>query len=345
MTGTLVVLVQSGGMPAAGAEVTVRAEDGPGKREFVVGADGRQEILQIPAGHYTVAAKKAMHTRGSAQVEVLPGRTSEVRVDLKPGGRLQGQVTDPAGRPVAGAQINVLNPTTQMFLGASLQTISDGEGRYALEGVPLAEIGLRCQHERYRPWVRLDLAVRAPGETLTVNIPLDPGTVVSGRVLEEGTGKPIPKADVMAVNEHTWTVLSDGEGRFEIANLGDRDIVLSARVRGYGIRFLRGVRPNTAGIEIRLEKGSTLAGRILADPLPRSFTVSVSRYDEEIKRELRLPFPVQTSFDGTFLVTDIPAGRHWVDVEADGYETIDRPHFVLEADQSVSNVIVRLRKK
>ncbi len=344
MSGSLLILVHFRGGPIAGAEGTVRAEHGPGKTDFVTARDGRREIRQVPAGHYKVTARTFNYTTGSAHAEVLPGRTTEVSVEIEPAGRLEGVVTDPAGHPVPGAQINVLNPRNQMFLG-SLQAASDAQGRYVIDGIAPQEIGLRCQHERYRPWVRLDLQVRAPGETVVVNVAMEAGTAVSGRVLEEGTGRPIAKADVMAVNEHTWTVLTDAEGRFEIVNLGDREIVLSARARGYGIRFLRGVRPNTAGIEIRLQRGSTLAGKVMAEPLPRAFAVSVTRYEEDLKRELRLPFPVQTSFDGSFVVTDLPAGRYWVDVEADGYETVDRPHFVLDAGQSMANLLVRLRKR
>lgn len=109
---------------------------------------GRTSTYESPAGTFqlggldsgryvlTVSAEGRPPTR-SESIEVEAGRTtSNVRIVLARGARLTGVVTDDAtGRPIAGATV-ALDSATWTGANAIKAVSSDGNGAYALEGVP-----------------------------------------------------------------------------------------------------------------------------------------------------------------------------------------------------------------
>ncbi len=307
--------------------------------------DGTCTVPGLAAGEWTVAARHPKFVPAEARARVEAGATEELAVELNPGGRAFGLVADASGRPLPQATVTVLHGESRKTMIPPLSARTDAAGRYLVEGIPLLELGLHFRSDRHKPLIKEGILFRYPGDAHEVNAALEEGATVSGRVVNE-TGLPIPGAAVTAGNEHASAVLTDAEGRFTVHGLGEGDVNLSAGASGYGTGYLRGAKPGMDGLEIRLLKAGTVGGFASADaPLP-AFAVILSRFDPDFGRELRVQAKAfEGSSRGEFAIPDVAPGTYWVEVEAEGFETVDRPQVVVLPGQAAADVRVRLRKK
>ncbi|MDB5313540.1 MAG: Regulatory sensor-transducer, BlaR1/MecR1 family [Gemmataceae bacterium] len=183
-------------------------------RTEMTGDDGRFQFRDLPpfpadedgAGwEYTIAVTKP--GRSSRIQSLHAGREKyPFEFRLPPAATLKGRVTDPAGRPVAGAQVWwVLGPSTGP-LEVVWSTRTDADGQYAITDLAArvlpepttipdgkgGTLGISCgdcyfdvRHPDYgheRPRYR-----RLPD---TVDVVLQPAGVITGRVVDRVTGKP-----------------------------------------------------------------------------------------------------------------------------------------------------------
>jgi hypothetical protein len=307
--------------------------------------DGTRAVGRLLPGTWDVSAHHPQYVPVSTGAVVQAGRAAEVILEFKEGGRVTGTVTEPAGEPIARVDVNLLHGETRTFILPELSARTDPEGRFSIEGIPSLRFGLHFRHARFRPRVEMGLEFQRPGEEREVNVTLEPGSMVSGRVVED-SGAPIAGASVIASNENASLVKSDAEGRFTIYGLGDQPVNLSASARGYGTAFVRGIPPNAAGIEIRLPWGGSLAGRVAADPIPETFAIILTRYDEDFRKNLRVKTETFGRADGgRFVLRDVSPGPYWVEVEAEGYEAAEAPQVTVNAGQATEGVVVALRKR
>jgi hypothetical protein len=334
-----------------GAKVYLNAESGGGgeapgvARALETAADGTRWIERLPAGEYRVGVRHPSYLAAEARVRVEARRAADLVLELKEGARLFGRVTNAQGDPVAGTAVFLLDPSSRAALPPGLETRSDASGAYVLAAVPPGEFAIRFRHERYRPFDRTGLTLRGAGDTLEVNAVLEAGTVISGRVTDEA-GTPVAGALVTAANENGGVVRTDGEGRFALYGLGDSAVHCSVGARGFGTVFVRGVKPDTTGLEIRLAKAGSVSGRVEAEPLPGWFAICLSRYEEDLGREVRVQTKTFANLSsGAFVMPDVAPGAYAVEIEADGYEALDRPQVVVDRGQTSAEVRIRLRKK
>ncbi len=343
--GSIRLFVHASGRALGGVRLVLVGESPADRRRAETPVDGALLLSDLAPGSWTVAARHPRFVPEQAGATVESGRTAEVTLELREGGRLHGTARDESGRPLEGIAVNVLHGVNRQFLHPDLSALTDAAGRYAIEGIPPSEVGVHLRSVRHRPWMRMGLLFTSPGDVHEVNAVLQAGTQVAGRVVD-GASVPIEGANVSASNEFASIARTDAEGRFSLHGLGDEAINLSASARGYGTAFVRGVKPDTAGLEIRLHRGGTVAGRIAADPLPGSFAVILSRYDEFFRKEIRFETRTFSSAGGgEFAVQDVASGEYAVEVEAPGYEPLDRPRVVVYPGQTAGPVTVKLRKK
>lgn len=149
--------------PATGARVLARAwQDGDqGRATIVAGArftlstlsagDGSFS-LRLPLGRYAVVASMQAGPESPASaLAVLPSLTltanrSEVPVTLRlepASRRLSGQVTDPTGRPVAGAVVTARTLPGEIALG---RTRTTARGAFVLAGLPPTDLSVEVAH-------------------------------------------------------------------------------------------------------------------------------------------------------------------------------------------------------
>ncbi|HEY7423751.1 MAG TPA: M56 family metallopeptidase [Gemmataceae bacterium] len=141
--------------------------------------------------------------------------TDKITVTMKPGATLQGRVTDPSGKPVAGAWVwtygLLIDPLPGVF-----SSRTDADGHYAITDLPAWDVAKQkptpsadgrsmtaISHCYF--WVRhpdygeqRPVYKRVPD---TINITLQPAGIIEGRVLDQITGK--PAADVLVSMQST----------------------------------------------------------------------------------------------------------------------------------------------
>lgn len=335
------VTVLARGGPVEGARVTLA-----GKARFTgtTGSKGRSEIAVQP-GRYDISVRHPRYVPADGAADAKEGTTANVRIDLREGGAVFGTVTGEGGIPVAGVKVSILDPGTKHFSHPDLEASTDAAGAYRIEGIPAQAFGLHARHARHKPWMQMSLSLRHPTDLLRVDIPLEPGRSVSGRVVDEA-GVPVEGASVIASNETAAVVKSDPEGRFEVTGLGDQPVNLSASAPGFGTIYRRRLPPGSTEVEMRLPRGGRITGRVTAAPPPGWFAVILSRFDEEIGKVQRVKTEtVVYSGAGEFSLKDVTPGAYWIDVEARGYGAANRPQILIRSGQTVTDVEVKLEVK
>jgi hypothetical protein len=134
---------------------------------------------------------------------------------IPPGHAITGTVTTPAGSPVVGAVVTLLEPTgARAGVGHT-----DGAGSYHLVAPHEGSYLLVATALGHQPHAR---TVRTNGSPRTDHIALAGSASVSGTVRTAGHRRPVPMATVTAVDpvgQVIAAVTADDEGHYDLANL------------------------------------------------------------------------------------------------------------------------------
>jgi beta-lactamase regulating signal transducer with metallopeptidase domain/5-hydroxyisourate hydrolase-like protein (transthyretin family) len=167
--------------------------------------------------------------------------TDKITIPMKPGATLQGRVTDPSGKPIAGAWV-----WTNGFLNDPVDGVcssrTDAEGRYAITDLRAWDV------VKLKPTPSADgrtmtaishcyFSVRHPdyGEQRpsykrvpdTINIKLQPAGIIEGRVLDQITGKPAANLLVCMQSTNESKAIgyhqarTDRDGKYRFSSLPD----------------------------------------------------------------------------------------------------------------------------
>jgi len=144
---------------------------------FPTDEEGIARVPTLPAGHeLMVVAAAPDHL---SEVHRGPSDALPDRLLLTPGATLQGQVTDPAGEPLAEVDITAYAWASPLLkVPVTRRTRTDAEGAWELATVPFGEVALTAEGEA---WV-------TRRETITVD---DPETVLPVWTLESGIDLPV----------------------------------------------------------------------------------------------------------------------------------------------------------
>lgn len=171
--------------------------------------NGRLQIDGVQVGKYLVTAS-CENAQPSSQSKVVErGETVELEFELSAARRATGTVTDPAGTPLAGAEVSFWTRTAR----ASTRTSSDGTfNLYVPSGEVLANATLDSISSSVArmsdPSEPIDFVIAVDGDGM--------GTV--GGVVRTAEGSPVPNLDVRLAPEtlpgHHDTERTDAAGRF-----------------------------------------------------------------------------------------------------------------------------------
>ncbi|HVR83426.1 MAG TPA: carboxypeptidase-like regulatory domain-containing protein [Planctomycetota bacterium] len=333
------------GQPAGGVPITLIQSGEDRHMVFQTEADGTQLVRGLPPHEYGIYIASEDAIPYSGEVQVLPGATVSVAVDLKPGGKVYGTVTDRAGRPIADARILLLKDPSKHPAGGT-GAVSDKEGHYALKGISPGAFGVRYRHVLYKPLDRMGLLFRESSDEYRIDVVLDLGAFVSGRVVDEAD-VPIEGARVMGGNNDSGGVAkSAADGSFTVTGLTDPPANFSATKPGYGKVVLRNLSGNPTGVLFRLPKAGTVLVRLQIDTVPPQTQITLSRYDHELGQVI----PEESKFfpagqDNAFAFDDVTPGTYWIEVRVAGYEPVDRPQVVVASGQITKPALISMRKK
>ncbi|HZE96293.1 MAG TPA: carboxypeptidase-like regulatory domain-containing protein [Planctomycetota bacterium] len=331
--------------PVPDARITV-AKTGTGDfMMFKTEVDGTQWLRALVPWEYGISVEQEDAIPFTTEIFVDSGETAIVTADLKAGGRVTGTITDRVGRPIPDTGVLLLDQATNA--PANMDEVkSDKDGHYALKRIASGDFGVRFRHVRFKPLDRMGLVFRGGSEDYRIDVVLEIGAFLSGRVLDE-SNMPIEGAEILATNIETAGITkSAADGSFSVTGLTDGLANISASKSGYGRIVKRNLPRNSSDVLFRLPKAGTIAGRLKIDFVPAQTQIILSRYDEELRQVI----PAESRFfslptTATFEVADVAPGSYWVEVQAEGYEAADRPQITVESGRTTDQIVISMRKK
>ncbi len=256
-------------------------------QRYPVTADGTFEIPGVDDGQITVRADAAGYLPGwDASVKVADGQdVGGIDIIVKPATEVSGRVETPSGAPVPGATVNANYTGTsqqrQWGFVAALpgppQAQTDAEGRFTLRGLAPGNYNLWANAPGHAAGGAQNAATGA-GEVL---ITLGRAERIAGVVEGPGGtglgGVPVQarNADNSRSGRNWWfgggaQVFTAPDGSFEIPDLaeGIYDLTVSANwVWGRDVNVKettkQGVRTGTTDVEILVQAGATIEGRVI----------------------------------------------------------------------------------
>lgn len=237
--------------------------------------DGSFLLGGLPHGPFTldVVAEGKTTVRRAGGFLALGQRVEGVLLHLAPAHELTGQVLGADGAAVAGAGVHAGRPWRMQrpqdsgiervwyYPAASRRALSDGDGLFALPGVPDDERwNLEVKGPGHLPYQgRLE-----PGQTF-VEVRLEAGCGLRG-VIEDPTGNPLAGASVLLRGSGKRRKESDADGAFRFEGLDPAGTYfVLVHKPGSGARTLGPLLPEPALDAVRavLEPGRPLAGVVV----------------------------------------------------------------------------------
>lgn len=264
----------------------------------------------------------------------------ELTIQLEPGIRIGGVVSDPRGRPVAGARVRVnggARDSSGQIIDDELETVeTDASGKWVCRSVPPNPRGLNftVTHPEFLP-TEYDQATSAGPEGILdtrsllageAAMTLEPGFEVIGAVVTAAGEKVADAELLLATGAKLATrrqARTDAEGRFRFVSLETGDAAVVAQASGLApqlrkIRIERGLAPLT----FPLVPARTIKGRVLDDQDQPAVgaEVTVPRWQD---LDL-LKWRTMTDADGGFTWDSAPGEAVTLAVSKPGFEPTTR---------------------
>lgn len=274
--------------------------------------DGRFILEPLRTGfyHLRISAEGFLATEPELLEVDIDREPPAMEVVLERGATLIGRVLAADGSPAAGATVRADGERR------SPPTVTDQEGNYRLQGVEPGSRLISAQHTAGSAQ-RKDVQI-GPGEN-RLDMTLEPEASEPDRPLHGRVvgpeGEPIEGAQVSGHRQgHAFT---GPDGSFALAEIHSP---ITAWKEGYGparidVDFQN---PPADGVEIRLEKGLTLTGRLLGLD-PSEISVAVVSVPESGVFHPSAVFP-----DETYRIGDLGPGEWTVTADAAGMEAEGR---------------------
>jgi RNA polymerase sigma-70 factor (ECF subfamily) len=267
---------------------------------------------------------------------------SEVTIELTRGATLTGVVRS-SGKPVIDATvcIEVRGESVELAAGQT-----DASGAFRFAGLSPALVYVQTSSARFaEKWTRFEIA---EGGQQHLDIELEAGKVLRGRVLDAATGAPIQGARIA----DSWTmkrsVRSDVDGRFELAGLiADNYLMCQVMADGYASAQRNVGLQLESEVEFRLHRGGAVRGRIV----DASGTAMAAAYVALCANFMEVPgmqdadwVAARLDASGRFLASGLRChGHYWILLRAPGYGTRTYPlaHVLAEGEQlDVGDVVL-----
>lgn len=354
--------------PVAAAHITTRAGSREGMTVFFgrmssgrsthSGPDGRFVARNVAEGDIIVdAVKKGYPPAKSSSFRVASGeKKSGVVLTIPRGIAFSGKVVDKNGKAVSGAAVELSESTNDA--GAPMRRIvALATGRQADDAVRSASDGtftVRAKEGRY------DVVVKAEGyavKTLRaqtvaagmkpVDITLEPGVEITGRVTRSGAGLENVNIATMSMTEGMQSTTTGPDGSFRLSDLSPGQMMLIVSKQDAFVQEMRSVTAPAHDVNIDLPPGGRITGHVVDKVTHQPVTqfqagVTVARGGGGMV--IQTP-PMQKSFnsdDGSFTLENVKAGATQVVVNAPGYTTGRAPNVEVEEGKTAPDVTVEL---
>lgn len=237
---------------------------------------------------------------------------ASVRVYMRNAGGIEGKITDEAGKPIASAVVSVDGHTSR----------SSQAGAFGLVDLPSGRHDIFVSAPGYC-LARVEKIYVAPGRmTAEVNIGMQRGVSVRGRVVSLAAGKEIPEvgATVVAHPDRfpmstTATTSADGSFSFDRQAPG---ITSFNAWKGMRAGNISAETTSTAPLVVKLPIGVTMSGIVAGrGGVPIKAARITLKPDSPFFGQAQ---SAMSDAHGAFGIRDLDIeGRYWLTIEADGY--------------------------
>ncbi|MBC7187185.1 MAG: carboxypeptidase regulatory-like domain-containing protein, partial [Calditrichaeota bacterium] len=344
------------GSALAGALVTVQCLGPlPWARHDTTDADGSYAVPVLAPGMYVVHAcapgflpeyyDDAPSLREATPISIAAGDTIRgIDFALAPGGAIGGMVAAEADSlPLPGAHVQAYSPA---FPNVRYHAVTDKGGLYIIGSLPRGSYVVEASAAGYKGEFYADAAslrsatlveVAGSDTTLGIDFFLATSSAITGCVVDEVTGAPIPLAQVCAHavdgvgrdRDRVATARTDSSGCYALpVRPGTYQVM--ARADGYADEWYDGVSDrrlatpvvvvadqHTSGIDFRLSAVSAIAGRVTDEtggvPIVGAL---VTAYQEGPGARCS---SARTSEDGSYFIGNLQPGNYLVRAAAPDY--------------------------
>jgi protocatechuate 3,4-dioxygenase beta subunit len=296
----------------------LRAE---GDRSNGVGVDGddhgRYELC-MPTGGGGISAKADGYAQTFSHLTTY-GRLHHDFV-LAPEAHIEGRVVRIDDHsPVAGATVELRTAEDQRYVGATpaLYAASDAEGRFHFSGLTPGDYSLTATADR--------LVTRSPVSTIAeiektprlVTCTVTPTLEVTGRVIEQGSGKPVSGVMVYATSQVTALARQDlhamtqSDGTFQLDGVLPGDYELWVQHYRFVIPSQRNLKVDKTDhpvVAIEVETQASVGGRVTRAGKPVDGAHVEARGTTTTSTE--------TDVDGNYTLNDLEPGTYRIYAES-----------------------------
>ena len=344
------------GEAVAGATVQIRrlGRDRDGERTATTDRDGAFRLGGLPQEPVVLDVPAAGHAPMVLR-QARPGTGEPILIELQAGAALAGHVVDEAGRPVAGARVQVVPDVEQMgWVGFLFWRDSggrtDGGGRFRFDDLAAGTWSLEATQGAAK--AEIDHIELAQGEEREVELRLrrqDQLTVLVTTHL----GQPVSDAGIRVVPEEdpyasAWGA-TDAGGRAQLGVTPGAATVSIEHAEEQNASRDIVLQPGNNELAIQLQPGGTISGVVRSadgGPLAQAGVRALAKNDLELPARARryLGQSAQTISDrsGLFRLTGLEPGTYFVSAGAPGFAR-SGPDQPIEIDgQSVNGIDIVL---
>jgi hypothetical protein len=258
--------IDSDDLPVADVSVVLAGGDAP--RAVLTSSDGIFRFVGLSEGTFRLFAHTQDRFAGPVSVRVT-AVVEPVTLRMRAASSIRVVVADGrTGVPLEGVRVESVD-----LVDVATTTDATGSGR--LNGLSPGPHELHFERDGYAPLTRQLLAPQRTATPPPTNVRLEPGCALSGRVVDD-RGEGVSEARVhlegaaaaeRATSTSSEVRMTDRQGGFVFPWVGSGSVQVVAEhdVLGFGhsdsIR-LDGLRAHE-GVEVRLERGSALNGRVV----------------------------------------------------------------------------------
>jgi hypothetical protein len=313
--GGLRITLEAGGMligevrdasdaPAAGIAIELQLDAGELRRTTVTDGSGRFELGPV-RGSGVVIAHPPGEPAVQAEVEIGPGEDVPVLLRLSGAtARITGEVTGSAGQPLIATVVRVRVPDAAPPLTRT--AVTDAQGRFAIEGLPLERCRLEVEHPDHAPFA-IDVVPGGP----PVEVALAEGARIIAEVRDAVGGKPLAGA-VMTLRAASGGAplrgRTDSAGKIEIRSVNIDEYKVIVEHNGFASARLDSVvesadTPTELGV-IELMPTGSAAGQVVD-----RYGSTVAGAEVAAGDPPRWQAAVRSGSDGRFRLAGLAAGE------------------------------------
>jgi hypothetical protein len=289
-----------------------------GNENCTTGAEGNVE-LRITPGKYDVSVTGDTLVQKNITGQQLDAKSSPLNVTVERGVELSGRVAFADGRAATEMTVTLQPPG-----GMSRMATTDASGAFSFKNAPRGPVTLEATTMRGSRMSSGKKEVTAPAKDVVITMPR--GGSISGRVVDDATHSPVTDFQVSALHAgvvSTAVPVQSNDGSFTINELAPGPTDVQVTARGYAPGSARAIDvaegKTTSDVEVHLERGATIKGRVTTSDGQPADGVSIM-VDDAGRRAIGVSMQREgTDANGNYTIEGVTPGSRTVMFSKSGF--------------------------